>query len=361
MFPILSDAPYAYSKACGIISKSFTGKNYSALAGIHSLSELERLVFPDDKRELPGHELLLDLEHRFVDRAVSQILSIVESYDKPPSLLLNMLKVYEYSDLKACLNIIASDKEDLSANKEMLASKIPHISDLGSFKTVRFQAFPDITAMVSGTEFEFAASDITGGVDITEIEAKLDMQYYLGLIKSLQELYAEDRKVAQQILVDEICLRNCVWAFRLRSYYNKNVDETAKQLLDINVSAVKSADTKAAKGRKSHSLAADALLSLDLPLDTRSSWNGWKWEKLLNPEDPSAHWSVNPRFFQNAASQYINRLAARSFHRIPMTTSALFCFIKLKQFEEDLLTSVAEGLALGMDSAGVFSLLEVSV
>jgi len=344
MLPIHSDAPFAYSKACGIISKSFTGRKLSAVAGLHSLSELDRLVFPDDHRELPGHELLLDLEQRLVDRAVRQILSIVQSYEKPPLLLIRMLKVYEYSDLKACLHIIMPEKD-------APASKIPHIADLGIFSTVKFDAFPDIGAMVNGTEFEYIVSDINNGADITEIESKLDMRYYLELIESLEELSAEDREIAQKILADEICLRNCVWAFRLRSYYHKTAAQTAKQLLDIKLSA---------KARNNPSLAKEALLSLDFPLDTRSPWRGWRWEKLLNPEDAAAHWSVNPRYFQNAASQYIYRLTTRSFHRIPMSTSAIFCFIKLKQFEEDVLTSFAEGLALGMDSSEVFKLLEAA-
>ncbi|MDR2942498.1 MAG: V-type ATPase subunit [Treponema sp.] len=344
MLPVHSDAPFAYSKACGIISKSFTGKKLSALSGLHSLNELDRLVFPDDHRELPGHELLLDLEHRLVDRAVRQILAIIEAYQKPPLLLVRMLKVYEYGDLKACLHVIIPEKD-------APPSKIPHVADLGSFKTVNFKAFPDIGAMVNGTEFEFIVSDIKAGVDITEIEAKLDMRYYLGLIESLAELSAEDCDIAQKVLEDEICLRNCVWAFRLRSYYQKTAAQTAKQLLDIKMPK---------KARNGTSLAAPALLSLDFPLDTRSSWQGWRWEKLLNPEESSAHWSVNPRYFQNAASQYIYHLTMRSFHKIPMSTSALFCFIKIKQFEEDLLTSFAEGLALGMDSAEVFKLLEAT-
>jgi vacuolar-type H+-ATPase subunit C/Vma6 len=348
MLPIHSDAPFAYSKACGILCKSFTGKKLSPiagpLAGIHSLNELDRLVFPDDHRELPGHELLLDFEHRLVDRAVRQILSIVKSYQNPPLLLARMLKVYEYGDLKACLNIIMSGEEPS-------ASKKPHISDLGIFSTVRFEAFPDVGAMVRGTEFEFVASDIKNGADITEIESKLDMRYYLGLIESLDELSAEDREIAQKILADEICLRNCVWAFRLRSYYQKSASATAEQLLDIKLPE---------ETYKNSSLAADALLSLDFPLDTRSHWHGWRWEKLLNPEEAAVHWSLNPRYFQNAASRYIYRLTSRSFHKIPMSTSSLFCFIKLKQFEEDVLTSFAEGLALGMDSSEVFRLLEAA-
>jgi len=72
----------------------------------------------------------------------------------------------------------------------------------------------------------------------------------------------------------------------------------------------------------------------------------------------SVNWTANPRYFQNAASQYLYHLAMKSFHRSPMSVSATFCFIKIKQFEEDILTSVAEGLALGMDSTSVFKLLE---
>jgi vacuolar-type H+-ATPase subunit C/Vma6 len=90
-------------------------------------------------------------------------------------------------------------------------------------------------------------------------------------------------------------------------------------------------------------------------------WKDWKWESMLNKENPNEHWSANPRHFQNAASQYLYRLTLRSFHLNPMSVSSFFCFIKLKQFEEDFLTSIAEGFSLGMDSLGVFNLLEISL
>ena len=38
---------FAYAKACGIIGKSFIGKRISALGKLHSLNELDRLVFPE--------------------------------------------------------------------------------------------------------------------------------------------------------------------------------------------------------------------------------------------------------------------------------------------------------------------------
>ena len=335
-----NDASYAYAKACGIIGKSYLGKRISLLAGLHILSELDRLIFPDLRRELPGRELLLDLERRITERAVRQILTIVRSYPNPPELLVRMLKIYEYSDLKVCLQHMSAGKKNL-----------PNISDLGDFGTVRFGAFPDIRAMVHETEYEFILSDLKPGqyesMDISQIETKLDAHYYLGLAECLPHLSAEDRTAVQRILGDEISLRNCAWALRLRTYYQKSTNETSKHLMDI-------------KFKKGHSLADDATASLEFHLDTRQDWRGWKWEKLLNPEEPSGIWTADPRYFQNAASQYLYRLAKKNFHRCPMAVSAIFCFIKLKQYEEDLLTSVAEGLALGIESTTVFKLLEVS-
>jgi len=337
-----NDASYAYAKACGIIGKSYLGKRIFLLAGLHALNEFDRMIFPDLRRELPGRELLFDLERRITERAVRQIFTIVNSYPHPPELLVRMLKSYEYDDLNVSLQHIAAGKKSP-----------PAVSDIGSFGTVRFEAFPDIKEMVRGTEYEFFLSDLKPqqyeNMDIAQIETKLNAHYYQGLTGCLPKLSSEDRPIVQKILSDEIALLNCSCALRLRTYYQKSASETSAHLLDIKL-----------KGSKHPSLAADATESLELPLDSRKDWNGWKWEELLNPEEPSVLWTADPRYFQNAASQYLYRLAKKYFHRSPMTVSAVFCFIKLKQYEEDLLTSVAEGLALGMESASVFKLLEVS-
>ena len=336
---MLDAAPYVYAKACGIIGKSFVGKRIPSLSGIRSLSELDRLIFPDHHRDLPARELLADIENRIIGRTVRQIMTITGSYENPPELLILMLRSYEYGDLKVCLQHIAGGKKEP-----------PAISDIGRFGTIRFAAFPNLKAMLKNTELKFLLSQelksLKAGMDIAPVETKIDAFYYNCLIKSLTQLSAEDRQIAQKILSDEIALRNCTWALRLRTYYHKTAAETGKYLMDIKL--------------RETSLAEDAIESLEFPLDSRSSWHGWKWERFLNSEQASSHWAADPRHFQNAASGYLYRLAMRCFHRSPMSISAVFCFIKIKQFEEDLLTSIAEGLALGLDSASVFRLLEVS-
>jgi len=356
---------FAYAKACGIIGKSFVGKRMSALGKLNALNEFGRLVFPEASHELPGRELLTDLERRLLRRTIRHILAIINAYSNPPELLVRQLRSCEYADLKTCLRHIAAGKP------------VPQtLCDIGKYGAVRFKAYPDLKAMVGGTEFEFILSkDLKApGFDLTSLEAELDLQYYTLLIKSLQCLPAEDRLLASRILAEEISLRNCVWALRLRSYFEKTTQETDKYLMHLEIPQCPPAEIPGDIQPRFSSQKGTAFLGADtdkifldreaeeslyFPLDDRSAWKGWRWESLLNPEGHGETWSANPRFFQNAASRYIYRLSMRCFRRMPFSVNAEFCYIKLKQFEEDLLTSVAEGLGLGMGGNDVFNLLEV--
>jgi hypothetical protein len=358
--PDSGERAYAYTKACGIIGKSFVGRRISALAGVRALNELDRLIFPETGKELPGRELLVDLESRIAGRAVRHILEIINSFSRAPKLLIRQLRSYEFSDLKTCLNYLSGG-----------TGSLPPFADIGRYRTVRFEAFPDLAAMLADTEFEFILSkDIKaiqgGNFDVMALETELDLRYYLGLKDALYQLSAEDRHFAERILAEEISLRNCVWALRLRTYYGKNAAEAVKHLMNLRMRAGGEIpgdihEHRKNAGLKEISLSAEAEESLDLPLDSRAAWRGWRWEKFLNPEKPGGHWNADPRFFQNAAAEYLYQLSLHCFHRMPFAISTSFCYIKLKQFEEDLLTSVAEGLGLGMASRDVFELLEVAL
>jgi len=295
---MLTDNGYAYAKACGIIGKSFLGVRTSLLSALHTLNDMEKLVFPDNQKESEGGNLLAGLEKQITDRAARFLLSVIGSYSNPPEILACMLKSAEY-------------KSPLSDDP------------------------------------------IKQGKNLSEREARLDYQYYKNLIESLGLLSGDDRKITQKLLCEEISLRNCIWALRLRFYYEKNETDTAAYLMDFQIPGSGS----------QKKLSSDASASLNFHLDVPRQWDGWKREKFLNMEDSSheaKHWSVDPRYFQNAVSRYLYHLALRGFHSEPVTISAIYCFVKLIQFEEDLLSSVAQGLALGIDGEGVLKMLGVS-
>jgi vacuolar-type H+-ATPase subunit C/Vma6 len=356
-----------YAKACGIMGKSFVGKHLGDLTRVDRLSSLDRLVFPQGGRELPERELLPDLERRITGRAVSQILSIVSSFSRPPELLQLLLRTWEYADLKSSLNALVSGEPSF-----------PAWTDLGSFSTVNFAAYPDLPVMLKGTEFEFLLAkemNLVRGGDVVKAQTELDKRYYHALWRALKRLPRGDRVSADRILGEEISLRNCVWALRLRGYYGMSAEEVSEHLMDIGLSgaekpgrdtpaAGKAPFSRSSKRRaavsQGDSLAADARASLNLSLDTRSAWDGWKREQFLNPEIPGQSWTADSRYFQNATGEYLYKLALRFFRRKPFSIDTAFCFIRLKQYEEDLLTSMAEGLGLGMTSQDVFTLLAVN-
>jgi vacuolar-type H+-ATPase subunit C/Vma6 len=333
--PGTGERAYAYAKACGIIGKSFVGRRIPALAGCGRLSELDRLIFSQGSRDLPERELLKDLENRIIGRSASQILAIIDSFSRPPEFLSLLIRSYEYNDVKAALKALQARE------------KAPGFIDIGPFRTVHFEAWPDKKAMFGGTEFEFLLKDENGkNEDSMVLQAELDRRYYNKLWKSLLALRRNDRIAAGRILSEEIRLRNSVWVLRLRTYYGMKTADLRRHLLEIDL--------------KGESLAAEALAILDTPLDSRQAWEDWPRKNFLNPERAGEPWTADPRFFQNTASEYLYELAKKNFRRKPFSLDTAFCFIKLKQFEEDVLTSVAEGLSLGMSSRDVFSLLEVS-
>jgi vacuolar-type H+-ATPase subunit C/Vma6 len=346
---------YVYAKTCGIIGKSFVGKRISQLASVSRLSELDRLIFPNNFRDLPERELLVDLERRILNRSVNQIITIVNVYKKPPELLIRLLRAYEYADLKSALIALAGGE-----------AKAPGWTRLDRFGTVHFEAYPELKAMLKNTEFEFLLKDLSkpGGVsddgmvsesgpadseiDSIRMQTKLDRHYYTTLWESLGKLSKYDREGIGKILEEEISLRNVIWALRLRTYYRMNDDDVREHLVFID-------------RKKGKSLADDAVDSLELPLDTYSAWEKWRRRNFLNKETPGEPWEADPRYFQNAASAHLYRMARLYFRRRPTSIDTAACFIKLKQYEEDLLTSMAEGLGLSMPSRDVFSLLEVEV
>jgi hypothetical protein len=328
---------YAYAKACGIIGKSFVGNRIRGLEKVSRLSELDRMVFPASARDLPERELLIDLEDRIISRAVNSIIAIMECFSNPPEFLTRLVRSYEYADLKSAL--IASREPMLSLEKQSAA---PVHTDIGRYQTVRFGAWPDVRAMLERTEFDFLLDKgaLRAGLESIGIETALDQHYYAALWKSLMTLPKNDRRAAEKILSDEISLRNSGWVLRLRTYYDMDREEIKPHLIRVTEKSVK-----------------ESAQCLDYPLDNYAPWASWRWKEFLNPD--LGVWHADPRYFQNAASRHLYTLARRYFRLNPFSLDAVFCFIKLKQFEEDLLTSEAEGLGMGMPVRDIISILGI--
>jgi vacuolar-type H+-ATPase subunit C/Vma6 len=200
--------------------------------------------------------------------------------------------------------------------------------------------------MIEGTEFDFLLDKdgvLYKDLGSIALQTVLDRRYYAALWKALVSLSKKDRFAAGKILSEEISLRNSGWALRLRTYYGMEPDEVKPHLIVIP---------------GSRSLAEEALRCLEYPLDSYSPWASWRWKEFLNPGQ-GGEWQAEPRYFQNAASRYLYGSARHHFRLNPFSLDTVFCFVKLKQFEEDLLTSEAEGLGMGMPARDIVSVLGI--
>ena len=342
--PGTGERAYAYAKACGIIGKSFIDKRARALSKENRVSGLDRLIFPDSSRNLPEKELVRDFEKRINKRYLDAMLAIVNSFKKPPDFLSLLIRSWEYEDLKNAINIFANYNSHQHHNQEI--EKID-FSDLGRFGTIDFSAWPDIKKMLKNTKFEYLLKILEKSN--FQIQEELDKHYYNSLWQALLKLAKKDRKVSVKILSEEIALRNCVAALRLRTYYQLGRQEIRSHFIDIN--------------------AQDAIASLVFPLNDRERWTGWKREGFLNPmqgynalsgrQEPESNmpWSADPRYFQNKAALYIYKMARKAFHFCLSSLDQIFCFYKIKQFEEELILSHVEGVSTGLSPEEVISFM----
>ncbi|GAB1481712.1 hypothetical protein MASR2M78_05270 [Treponema sp.] len=332
--PNRGERAYTYAKACGIIGKSFIGSRIARLNSLNRLTDLDRLIFPDSPSELPEKELSFHLERRIAERSAKRIVSIVSSYSDVPKALISLVRAVEVADLKSILSALSSGEQFC-----------PQTIDLGPFSSVAWDAYPELEKMLADSPYAWVP-DFKEKANLVQVQSELDKRYYQGLWLDLQELPNSDRDDFINLIAEEITIKNIVWSLRLRFFYKLGGEKLNPYLIDIRQGKVSLAD----EARKSEAFG----------LDRREDWKRWKWEKLLNPVVHGEIWNLDPRYVQNAASRYLYKRARILFRRKPFAIDSLACFIKLMQFEEDLLTSIAEGLALGIASKDLLGILELS-
>jgi vacuolar-type H+-ATPase subunit C/Vma6 len=327
----MSDAEraYTYAKSCGIIGKSFLGKRAGRLSALTSPDELEQRLFPETKNL---HDSIDAIETKIAHRSAKAILSVLGAFHKTPKILVLLARSYEYADLKRFMAAINAGE-----------AEAPPWTPLGKFSTVNFAAYPDRAAMLKGCEFRFLAE----ADNATDVNMELDRLYYKNLIEAIVKIPKYDFVGGRRLFFEEISLLNCTLAMRLRFYYGMSSSEVKKRLIHGKLTL---------NGRK---LATDAEASLSMKIDHRADWENWRRRNFLNTETGGKYWKCDPRHFQTAASIYLQKLALRYFRSRPFSLDTVCCFIRLKQFEEQLLTGVVEGTKLNMSAADVLKTLGV--
>ena len=323
-----SASSYVYAKASGMLARSFTGQRAASLFEVKKLSELWALVFTDEVPVVPEEMLAEKIERKAELKFVSDFKDLLGCYSKPEPVSLALLQYYDYCNLK-----------DISHALQNGDKEIPQIVDLGSFSMLDYDAWPSLPKMTENSPLSWY-KDIPSRDTQKDTDLKLDTQYMLSLWNAVDKVPVSERKSVSELVYQKLILQNCIWALRLKVYYNMSDEEILQNLVFLG-------DKKDA----SDPLAGEAVTVLSFAIDTYDDWIKWKYAYLLNPHTEGEVWSVDPRWLQQSVILDINKKALKHFRRNPFTADVLVSWFMIKQYELDCIRTAAEGLRLSVDES----------
>jgi vacuolar-type H+-ATPase subunit C/Vma6 len=307
---------FVFSKACGIYASSYVGARARKLFEIKRLGELWNLLFKEELPLVPEGMLALLIERKASERTVANFSQLLSYYDNPDPVSRTLLTVYDYNNVKAT-----------SAALSLGAKDPPFMVDIGQYSIIDRAKWPVLAEMTRGGPLGWY-DRVPEESELVARENRVDHCFYDELWRAVRSLRGADRPAAERIVREEIILQNIVWAMRLKVYYGKTAEEIAPLLMEGE-------------------LGENALDSASFAVDSWNEWKSWKYRWLLNPHEEGVPWTLDPRWAQLAADNYLFRMSMRSFHQNPFTPGVLVSLFKIMQLEEQMIRVATEGIRLG--------------
>lgn len=323
-----SASSYVYAKASGMLARSFAGPRAAALFEVKKLSELWTLVFGDDVPVVPEEMLAEKIERKAELTFVSDFTNLLECYSKPEPVSLALLQSYDYSNLKDISHALQNGEKEL-----------PSIVDIGSFSMLNYSEWPSLAKITEKTPLSWY-NEVPTREQQKDFDLRLDTQYMLSLWNAVGKVPAAERKSVAELIREKLVLQNCIWALRLKVYYNMSNEDIIKNLVFLDE-----------KNGSQDLLAGEAVSILDFAIDTYDDWSSWKYSYLLNPHTEGEVWQIDPRWLEQSVVLDINKKAMKHFHRNPFTADVLVSWFMIKQYELNCIRTAAEGLRLSVDEA----------
>lgn len=318
---------YIFAKASGILGKSFVGERASLLFNQNNLQDLWSLLFRTHPPMVPEVLLAKQIEVEAQKRFISEYTTLVNTYDRPDSVLIDQLYLYEAENLKEIGAALCNGEKEC-----------PPLVDLGSFSQLNYSAWPDIKKITKGSIFSWY-NHVPGVHEQQEMEFKVDMQIVRHLWNSVLEEKGEDYDALMKIYRKEYVVKNIIWALRLRLFYDMSPEQISEKLISLSP-----------RVSRSDSLAGPALKVLELPLDDYNAWAESEVKNLINPHTEGLVWQINPSWIEKRSRVEIEKLALNVFHQYPMSVCSLIAWYKIKHFELTCIRTAVESLRLNISS-----------
>ncbi len=329
---------YIYAKACGMLSKTFTGKNAAALFNVRSLAEIWDLLFKEPVPQLPEQLLANKIEHEAVKKFVSQYISLLRCYSKPDPFLVELLRRYDILNLK----VLAA----ASINGEQ---ERPRVIRIDEYSELDYDSWPDMKKITAMSSFAWYGN-MKPEEDHQQMDFKLDLQEIRFLWKAVNHVADSSRKSLVEYYRRFYSIKNMLWAMRLKVYYNMKAQDIEKNLFYV---------TEAPSSKDP--ICGFAYEILNMETDSYNDWASWRFAAFLNPHEEGAVWTVDPMWVEQKFRFGEIKEIKRMFYGNPMTYASLVAFFLIKLKEIDCIRAATESIRLNasiedaMYGAGVSS------
>lgn len=321
-----SASAYVYAKSCGILGRSFIGEKAQSLFDVKTLSELWELVFKSPVPQIPEAMLANHMEYEAIRHFISEYTGLLSNYSKPHEYLVELLRRYEVENLKV-----------ISASLSWGEQNCPRIVELGKYKTLHYECWPNIENITKNTVFEWY-NKIPEQQNRWEMDYKLDLQEVNLLWGKLSKIHGSSKNALKKYFVQEYNKKNMIWAMRLKVYYNMDDEQIFKHLFFIG-------DQPSAQDI----LYKDAIDISKRRIDVYEDWKDWHYASYLNSHEDGEVWMLDPMWVEHKFRLDETKNALHIFHQNPMTDICLVMFFKLKQQELNCIRAAVESLRLHVE------------
>ncbi len=318
---------YIYAKTSGILGKSFIGSKVNKLFEFKKLPDLWTLLFNEPVPLLPEVLLADAIEKEAFKRFLKQYTKILELLDNPEDILLSQLSIYEVENLKEISAALCAEEKSC-----------PPLIDIGSFATIRKNYWPDLQKITENSEYSWYK--VAPSIHQQQLmEYRLDEQFIKKIWNSAQKVSDEGKEALVEFIKEDYSLRNVIWALRLKVNYQFTKEEIMKELFYVSSTP-----------NMEDPIASTAIQLLDKQIDVYENWYDWKYKSCLNPHVDGEVWNVSPSWIEKKAKMLMNKKAITLFHQYPSTTTSVFTWSKIKQYELTSIRTAVESIRLNINS-----------
>jgi vacuolar-type H+-ATPase subunit C/Vma6 len=314
----VSKYAFIHAKMHGLMAKTYFDDRLRFLLKITSLLDLSKTLFPEQETGSHEREIVSGIQRKFENSILKTFIRLLSFFPNPPPLLVHVLREYDYRNFLTLLR------------KKFTGFTDTYLWDTGKYSLLKAAAEKDFPRSLEKTRFE-RYIELMDSLPLFELEFQIDKQYYEELIVCVKALPNGEKKLVLPFVQTEIRLRNLLWALRLKFYFHMSFDDARNFLFPLGFPGIIN----------------QARLVFELPVDEPKAWTRLSFGNIFSAERDGL---IDPEAIEGGANRYLYKKLRRFFYANPFTLASVYAFFRIKKYEARCVTSVSEGIRMGMTS-----------